>query len=212
MAADTTTRDQPIAKPKGRRRRKIVIILSVLLVFAVILGGLGYAASQMLLGPSEGTIVNSDPYARTRAAAPAVELEQFEGTYVTFAYPDSYTVQPPSKDNANSLETHTFVASGMMSKILTITVTKLPSGKLEDDASYYMRSLHPETYSLKPQMIQGDKVVLALDAKNSQQAAFWAHNTKDGGKLLTFTISSVSINSAETAQEYQKMLESIRWR
>jgi len=187
--------------------RRLIVAFIVLAV----LGAVSYVAYRMLIGPSEGTVAGIIPDNTVQPAA-APELEQFEGTYLTFAYPGNYVVRPPSSDDTHNLETHTFVASGMMHKILTVTVTSLPSGKLEDDTSYYMRSLHPETYQLKPEVIQGEKVVVAVDAKDSQEAAFWVHKSANGVNLLTFTVSSVTVGSAATAQEYQKMLESVRWR
>ena len=215
------------AVPK-RRWLKVSISIFIILSF---LGGLGYIAANMLVGPSEGTIVNSIPDAAP--AKRAVELEQFEGLYVTFALPSSFKPQPAKQDeanNPNSLETHTFVASGLMNKVLTLTVTKLPTGKLEDDSSYYMRSLHPEIYKLIPQVISSEKVIVAESSKDSQQSAFWVHaispaqipkssqatptaaGLQAGNKLLTFTISSVSIDSQATADEYKAMLNSIKWR
>ncbi|HEX8182538.1 MAG TPA: hypothetical protein VF575_02960 [Candidatus Saccharimonadales bacterium] len=193
-------------KPKRSLRNKFKRSIVLLFVTAG-LAGVVYICAQMLVGPSEGIIVNAIPENPSQTQS-AVELEQFEGVHMTFAYPNTYQVQPATKDNSNSLETHLLRASGMMSKILTVTVVALPSGRLEDDASYLMRSLHPETYKLTPQTIQGEKVIVALNEKDSQQAAFWVHQ----GKLLTFTITSVTINSEATAGEYQKMLESVRWR
>lgn len=203
----TDTAIQLTPKQPKSRKRKFAKWLTIFAVLSIMLGAGGYAASQMLIGPSEGVIVNAVPEFRSRAV-PAVEYEQYEGTYLTFAYPNTYKVQPANKDNPNGLETHTLIASGLMSKIVTVTASRLPSGRLEDDASYYMRTLNPQTYKITPQTIQGEKVMVALNAKDSQQSAFWAH----GGKLLTFTISSISINSEATMQEYQKMLESVRWR
>ena len=194
-------------KPRNRRRK---IIISILVIMLLMTGGATFALIKIMMGPAEGVVINSFPEARS--TEPVVELEQFEGKYLTFAYPNTFVVQPQRKDDTNNLETNTFIASGMMSKILTVTVTNLPSGKLEDDASYYMRSLNPQTYQMKPLTIQNEKVVVALNTKDSQQAAFWVHKSASGNRLLTFAVSSVSINSQATAQEYQTMLESIRWR
>jgi len=194
-------------KPRNRRRK---IIVSILLIMLLITGGATFALIRIMMGPAEGVVINSFPEARS--TEPVVELEQFEGKFFTFAYPNTYVVQPQRKDDTNNLETNTFIASGMMNKILTVTVTSLPSGKLEDDASYYMRSLNLQTYQMKAQSAQGERVVVALNTKDSQQAAFWVHKSASGNMLLTFAVSSVSINSQATAQEYQTMLESIRWR
>ncbi|HEX8226785.1 MAG TPA: hypothetical protein VF572_02860 [Candidatus Saccharimonadales bacterium] len=201
----------PVPKAAKRRKRKGLRRLITALVVLGILGGLGYAAARMMMGPAEGIIVTPIPEQRI-SQAPQVEFEQFEGSHITFAYPDTYEIQPPNKDNANSLESHTLIASGMMNKILTVVVTKLPSGKLEDDSSYYMRTLKPEIYQIKPLNVNGEKVMVALNAKDNQQTAFWVHKSADGSKLLTFTMSTVSINSEATAREYQAMLESVRWR
>ena len=228
MTADTTSKyNIETPRPKWRFKKLLIMILISVSIF----GGIGYIVARMLVGPSEGTIVNS--ISDAAPAKRAVELEQFEGLYVTFALPNSFKPQLAKQEEANNpniFETHTFIASGMMNKILTLTVTKLPTGKLEDDASYYMRSLHPETYKLTPQVISGEKVIVAVSSKDSQQSAFWAHVTsasqtprasqatptaaglQAGNKLLTFTISSVSIDSQATAVEYKAMLNSIKWR
>jgi len=208
VAENSGVRNQALPGKPRNRRRKIALICTLLFFCVVGVGGI--LLVKLMMGPAEGTVINSFPEARS--TEPVVQLEQFEAKFLTFAYPNTYELQPQNKDNVNNLETHTFIASGMMNKILTVTITSLPSGKLEDDASYYMRSLRPEIYQLKPLTIGNERVIIAVNAKDSQQAAFWAHKSPNGNKLLTFTMSSVSINSKETATEYQKMLESISWR
>lgn len=207
-AEDSTAEAPATSGRKPGRRKKLVGWLVVLIVLAG-LAGIGYAILRMIAGPSEGTIVNSIP---PPPKAATIQLEQFDGTNFSFAHPENYTLRPDKQTDPNSLETETFIASGMISKLLTITVSRLPSGKLEDDASYYMRSIHPETYKLSTQTIQGEKVMVALNSQDYQQAAFWVHKTAAGTKMLTFAISSISIDSAVTGQEYQHMLESIRWK
>lgn len=193
-------------KPVSHKRRKFKKLVITLIVLAVI-GGVGYfLARQMLVGPAIGTIITTVPV--SQATPPAEELQQFEGKYMTFAIPVSYEKQPQKPTESNSLESHTFVSSGMSSKIVTITVTSLPSGKLSDDASYYMRTLRPERYKMSEMTIMGEKVAIAENKEEYQRTAFWAH----AGKMLTFSISGISTDTQAVTAEYQKMLESIRWR
>lgn len=192
-----------------KRRRKKAIILGTLLVLLAGLTAAGFGVYRMMIGPAQGTVI-AEPGA-VSSPPPAPELEQFDGTYVSFVHPASYVQQPPQSDNNHTLETHIFLAAGMMSKVLTLTVTNLPSGRLEDDASYYMRSLHPEIYRISMQTIAGDKVALAMDSRDNQESAFWVHKTPSGPELLTFTLTTASINSQATGDEYQKMLQSVTW-
>ncbi len=180
----------------------------------ITLGVLCFFGYRMMTEPAEGIIVNSSDAVQA-PKQPVVQLEQFDGKNFSFAHPDSYVLRqnrPGDNNNPNSLESYNFVMSGMISKLLTVTVTALPSGKLEDDPSYSMRLLHSETYQAKPQTLQGEKVVVIQDKKDYQLVAFWAHTSGGSKKLLTFAINSISMDTSNTDTEYQKMLDSIRWR
>lgn len=191
---------------KKRRFGKLFRRLTILLIVFGVLGAIGFLGYRMMSGPAVGTIATVMPEMQTQDVQ-EVELEQFDGKYISFAHPTTYMQRVVKDPPPGSLENEQFVVSGMINKLLTIAVNNLPSGKLDDDASYHMRSIHPETYKITKLQVQGETVMLAVNATDYQQAAFWAH----GGKLLTFAISSVSMDTSDTNNEYQQMLQSIKW-
>lgn len=178
----------------------------VLLLVVVVVGFIGYRSVQSLLGPARGTVVTTVPVAPQ--VPPPVELEQFDGKYLSFARPITYELRTPKQAGSNSLESNTFISSGMVSKVLLVTVTSLPSGRLEDDPSYSMRTLNSDRYKIREIKVKGEKVMIAADATEHQQTAFWPH----GGKLLTFTLTGLSTDTAAVSEEYEKMLQSVAWR
>jgi hypothetical protein len=193
------------AKPKKRwSRRKTALLVTVLVIGA--LAAAGYIAKRSLTGPAVGTIITTMP-ASTRQQQ--VELEQFDGTQISFVHPQTY-IEQVSKPVPGELEHHIFVSSGMVSKVLTVVVTPLPSGKLEDNASYYMRAQNSAKYHVKTTVVKNEKVVIfsSNDGQQFQQTGFWPH----AGKLLTFTMSGVASDMPGMTAEYQDMMTSISWR
>jgi hypothetical protein len=202
---------QETTGPKVRAKRKLrkrTVVLIVLLLCVLAVGGIGYAFKSKLMGPSVGKVVTTLPSAQRQAQ---VELAQFDGTNFSFVHPITYieqtTKQPPVP---NEIESHIFISSGMVSRVLTTAVTKFPSGKFDDDPSYYMRAQNSAKYTMKTTVVKNEKVVIFTDANNQQyqQAAFWAH----GGKLLTFTMTGVSTDIPAMTAEYNDMVNSISWR
>lgn len=195
--------------PARPKRKKKIIVLIVVLALLMAVAAAGYAAVQTMMGPAEGVAITDVPVAKS--TTPPVELEQYDGTSISFVHPSSYKERPTKPDataSASLLETHTFISSGMVSKILTLSITKFPSGQLKDDASYYMRTLHPERYKITERVIKGDKVAIAANTQEYQLTAFWPH----AGKMLTFSLSGVTADTDTVNAEYNKMLDSVVWR
>ncbi len=180
-------------------------MLVMLLVIAGTVGA-GYRAAQAMFEPAEGTVVTTIPLAKP--VAPPIELEQFDGKHLSFARPVTYAAQSTRKPESNSLESATFIASGMASKVLIMTVASLPSGRLEDEASYIMRTLHPDRYKITEVKAKGEKVMVAVNAAENQTTAFWPH----GNKLLMLTLTGISTDTPVVQEEYHKMLQSVSWR
>lgn len=189
-----------------RRPSRRTIALTVVAVFVSIFVGTGYAVHTVMSGPAMGTVV--DNLAAVSRPVP-VELQQFDGKYFSFVHPMTY-IDQKSKPDPSSLESQMFVSSGMMRKIITATITNLPSGKLEDDSSYAMRLQNPDKYKIKYVVIKNERVAIAT-AKSSQefqQTAFWPHD----GKLLLFSMTGVSVEPAAMAVEHETMVRSFSWR
>ncbi|HSH55415.1 MAG TPA: hypothetical protein VK983_01155 [Candidatus Limnocylindrales bacterium] len=191
-------------KERTKKQRIMRRLVGTLLV----LSGLGvgvYSVLQMISGPAEGTVITSIPVSQNEK--PPVELEQYDGKYLTFARPVTYRPQSMKQQSAASLESQTFVATGMASKVLVVTVSTLPGQRLEDDASYSMRKLHPEKYKLQELKVKGERVVLASSQAEFQEVAFWPHQ----GRLLIFALSGMAAEREAVMAEYMQMLESVAW-
>lgn len=188
----------------GRKSRKRAALI-VLLVLLIIVSGIAYAANKLLTGPSNGTIVNNLPVVSSPSA---IELQQFDGTHFSFVHPMTY-VEQKLKPEAAVLESRSFVSSGMLRKVLTAAVTSLPSGKLEDDPSYTMRQQNPDKYQMKYIVVKNERVAIAtsVTSQEFQQTAFWPH----GGKLLTFTMTGVTVEPKAMAAEHEAMVNSVSW-
>lgn len=187
------------------RLKKWMVILAVVLLLA---GGGTYGARKFMSQPAVGTSISSLPSA---SRTTPVELEQFDGTLFSFVHPMSY-IEQITKPTANttSLESRTFISSSMVSKVLTITISKLPSGKLEDESSYVMRTQNPDKYKIRPTVLKNEKVLIATnnDGQQYQQTAFWPH----GDRLMIFTMTGAAGNAQAMTAEYQAMIGTISWR
>ncbi|HSH31283.1 MAG TPA: hypothetical protein VK963_01305 [Candidatus Saccharimonadales bacterium] len=156
--------------------------------------------------PAIGTITKSAP-PQGNVAEPEVELEQLDGRYISFTHPTSYKVSPKEPVNAAALEQYVLVSGSFPSKLLAVTVTRLPSGSLADDSSYKLRQLQSETYLEQKRRIDGDQVSLMIKRAGFERVTFWPHN----GMLATIVLSSGAPDQDELEQEYARILESWRW-
>lgn len=194
--------------PKKRRLGKRRMLLLVLLVILAAVAGGFFAMRQALNSPAVGNVVTTLPQSTRQAT---IELEQFDGANFSFVHPMTYIKQTTKQQPLpNEIESHTFMSSGVVSKMLIISLTKFPSGKLDDDASYYMRTQNPSRYKMRTIVVKNETVATFTDSSDQQyqQTAFWTH----GGKLLTFTLSGVAADTPSMTREFNDMVQSIGWR
>lgn len=194
-------------KPRRKLRKRWVVLIVLFILLAAAAGG-AYAARKTLTSPAVGNVVSTLPPV-TRDSD--VELQQYDGTAISFVEPMTYIEQAgKGQQLPNQIESHTFISSGVVSKVVTVTVSKLPSGRLEDDSSYYMRTQNPAKYKMKAIVVKNETVVIFrnTDTQQYQQTAFWAH----AGKLLTFNMSGVANDIPGMTQEFNDMVNSVTWR
>jgi hypothetical protein len=179
-------------------------------VIALSLAAMGAAAANYcahhISGPASGAVVTKQ--ARNSAQTNKVSTYQLEGDYLSFSYPNSFTVSPeqalaPGVSQQNRLSQ---VRDGSQS--LVLTVTNLPSGRLDDDPSYHMRTLHPETYALTQQTIGDNHLVIASRQDSFEKVAFWPHSNK----LATIALSGTTANLTAANAAFSDILRSVSWR
>lgn len=200
---------QPIAAPvKAKRKpRKKLIALLIFVVIILALGGAAYATRHTLTSPVKGSVVSTLPDDSKQSQ---VQLDQYDGTNFSFVHPETYIEQnPKAAPPAGEIEAHTFISSGMNSEVLTLAVTNLPTGNLNDDGSYSMRAQNSAKYKMKTVVVKNEKVTVfsATDSQQYQQAAFWPH----GGKLLTVALTGAASDVPGMTSEFNDMVNSITW-
>jgi hypothetical protein len=191
----------PIKTSRLRWRNRAVITLSLLVVSGVAIG----QVVRGLAGPAAGTTTTKQVSSTTKPKA--ASRYRLDGDFLSLTYPDSFTVVPNQTIDASMLQKNLLHRSSGGSLSLTVVVTSLPSGRLDDDSSYLMRSLRPETYQIAPQTVQGERVVVATRQDSFEEVAFWSH----AGKLATIALSGSTTDLAATRNLYQQVLQSVEW-
>jgi hypothetical protein len=164
---------------------------------------------RALMGPAEGSVITKPASVAAKSTeSQPVQLEQFDGTYISFVYPDSFTVNARATAEPPMLEKHLLVTHGVAVKLLTMVVMPLPHGGLQEDSSYLMRTQHPDLYQMRTVTVNGEPVTIAKKAGTFEQVAFWPH----GGKLLTIAISGSSSDTATDETMYTNIVKSVTWR
>lgn len=194
---------QPAPRPKiTRSRLRLVITLLVVLVGCTTAAG--YLAHG-LTGPAAGAVVSKQS-GDDRQSQPAGNYT-LSGDYLSFSYPNSFTASPDQQLSSGMLQQNKLLSTSGGSKSLVVTVTSLPSGQLDDDPSFYMRSLHPQTYQLTKQTIGDDQVVIASRQGSFEEVAFWPH----AGKLATIALSGTTTNQADALATFNQIVQSVGW-
>jgi hypothetical protein len=210
MAIHITIPTPTIKLPKLRRPKKMkrrTKLLTIMIVLVVLGGGGWFMYLKTLTGPAVGTVV------MTMAATekkPQVELEQFDGTNISFVHPMNFVEQSTkAQTNLTDIEHHNFLSTGMTGQYLTVVITKFAGSSLNDDSSYSMRIQDPKRYQRKTTVVKNEQVTVfsSDDGQQFGQVAFWQH----GDKLLTMSLTGIAGDNQTTINEFNAMVGSVVW-
>lgn len=129
------------------------------------------------------------------------------GLYVQLEYPGEFDQVARLQNDPTALEQYNIGSKASYRRTISVNVRKLESGNLSDDASYKLRSVHPEDYTETKQAVTGAKVSLMTKKDGHEQTMFWVQGTK----LLT--VSASSTESGDNVQAFLAVVrESVKWR
>jgi hypothetical protein len=161
---------------------------------------------KTLSGPAEGIIDNRANLTPNPAPQTPKDIP-VRGKYVNFTYLDSFRALPVSKPSSSQLESFDYVTKHSPFWELVVGVSSLPSGNLNDDGSYNMRSSAGVRYKLEHWDIKGVLVPVFSDTtENYSKVAFLAHS----GKLLSLALSG-SGDKVSMQAEQMRVLNSLEW-
>ncbi len=191
----------PARTARTIRRRRLITALIGITAGAILAG---YVA-RTLAGSASGTVVTK--HTASTSTPKHSSYYELDGDYLSFTYPDTFIARPNQEQGGATLQRNILYSNGAGILTLTVTVTSLPSGQLDDDPSYRMRTLHPETYALTPQTVQSEHVVIAKGIGSFEEVAFWPH----AGKLATIALSGSTASVTATEAVYSHLLQSVTW-
>jgi len=189
------------------RQSKHLRGLAALLTVAAIGAGAATYLLRTMAGPAAGIVIASSRKPADETASKAPGYYELDGDYLSFSYANSFTVQPAQAASPAQLQQNRLLSTSGGTKSLVVTVTGLPSGLLDDEPSYRLRFMNPQTYKLQPQTIQGERVIVASRLDGFEEVAFWPH----AGKLATIALSGTATNRATAEATYSRILHSVEW-
>lgn len=169
-------------------------------------------------GEATGTIHKGAVQTETKAIKD--EKVRFNGKYLSFAHSSKY--KPTASENAaedkdalkkeksSFLDSVLLVSySSIFSKKLAMSVQELPSGNLEDNASYKMRLSKPSVYVKSTLTVNNENVdVFTSDADVKEQGVFLRHN----GIIVSVVLSSTNDSLENMRDELSTIVKSIEWK
>jgi len=173
----------------------VAAMLVIIIIFVM------YAAG----GPANGTILKARPVQSTAITAD----KTLAGKYFTMPYPARYTEIPTGP--SSSLQSWILVGHQLTldqeSSKLSIVITALPAGGVQEDSAYKLYSAYPALYKLSQASYGHDPVVIAKRSDSSyQQTILWPH----GNYLLTISLTA-GTETAPLDNELQAMLSHLQW-
>jgi hypothetical protein len=191
---------------KIRSHRRSIVVTTVLI--AVCLTGL-VLVKQFISGSAEGSISVAQPAKKELAEPTALVAER--GTYASFNYPA--VLQPVKNETAVSpvLTNYSYVKSQFGSWQLSIQISTLPTGNLNDNGSYHYRKSVPGQYIFTSQIIKDKAIPLVTDKTSGafNRVAYLVGS----GKVATVSLMGGNGQDEERMNEaLQTILSSWQWR
>jgi hypothetical protein len=210
-AVDESTGDGEIPKviPEVKKKGKIHwVSWSVsLVIVGCVLGVIIIIFMKFLNGPATAQATPLTATQGIPTPEPKAGNGQLSGLYITMQYPGVFDQVSRVKNDNSALEQYNITSSGNYREQISVDVSQLPSGGLNDDSSYRYRSINPDLYTPSKATLQGEPVVLMTKSDNTEQTLFWVH----GGYELIIAITSSDVT--DNVKAYMSaIMPTIRWK
>ncbi|HVX58564.1 MAG TPA: hypothetical protein VG964_02395 [Candidatus Saccharimonadales bacterium] len=165
--------DKPFYKDKSAWIFTILLIIAAIAVFHI-------ARSFKQPRPAQHNIGSISTGTSAKSA-------HHDGRYVSFDYPSNYKLEPPDPQSGD-LENFSLTTLSAPIDSISISVTRLPSGNLNDASAYSIRTQDPNRYSLSSVTAGAHNYPVFTDSSGGYQKTAFALNDKT---LVTVSLSSV---------------------
>ncbi len=197
--------ETPPVRP--RRSRRLWGWLVGMVLIGVVFGLCIVAILRFVDGPvqASGRTLNQ---AKAKASpSPArAPINTLGGSQVELSYPAIFDAVAQVKTDPQAYEQYTIGSKENYRHQITVNVRPLPSGALEDDASYRLRQNSSIEYSPEPERFGGESVIIMTKADHAEQTLFWPHH----GKLLTISVTSGDPRD-DVGAILRETAKSVRW-
>jgi hypothetical protein len=198
-------RVKSLARPSSAKKIKRIalgaITLLVMGIFIIVHSMINQPANGYVQAASETNDQNSV------AAAEDNTTYQVNGKYLNFQYPGFFRPVPVEKPTGAQLSTFDYIAKSSPFWELAVQISSLPSGNLDNDGSYHMRSVSPDRYQRLSWTAGGSPVTVFADKNDGySKAAYIAHQ----GKLVSIALTG-SGDETRMDQVLQGVLNSLEW-
>ena len=160
-------------------------VVSVTLGVIIGFGMVGYL--KYVDGPVESKPSKSLAEVHKSVAPTPVPPNLLSGLAIEFQYPSIFDTLGQVKNDKQALEQYNIGSKADYSRTIAVDVRPLTSGQLEDDSSFRFRQLNTTDYTITPDKIGAEPVMLADKHDKSERTLFWAHQGKEVTVALTST-------------------------
>jgi hypothetical protein len=195
--------DQTPAKNGSGYGRRVVTGLAVMVVTAGALV-IGYFA---LLGTSsvKGEVKAPTPTPTTTHTT-VQKPQTLKANYFSLQYASTYMSQSSQNRDRQALEQFLLTANTFYDKEMAITIRNLPSGNVQDDASFKLRQVHSDEYQDTVVTTAVGPVHVMVKQAGGEQVAF----VPKGGVLATIALTTTGPDD-NLASEMKALLASFQW-
>ena len=176
---------------------------SIVLILIVILIAI---SRQYFNSPSAGTVSTKTVQTTTKASDTTLTIE---GKTFSFSYSSVFQPTTASSLASNDIEKFSFVTFQSSPWNLSIIVSNLPTGRVENDGSYNLRKTNPDIYT--EQVVSFNSNTMHIMTSNSggyNKVVFIGHGNIEA--VITLTSNS-SADSLIMDRALNQILSSWKW-
>ena len=160
----------------------------------------GFVAWAM--APNKGTVLESTNQSNKYGS----DKKQLNGKYVSFSYSGAYRLKKLTPGDYD-YEMYDLSANVGFDKHLSVDVSRLEGGELNNDTSYTARLYHPDVYSHNDILVNGHPAVIFIKNDDSERTVFISNGNKVA--ILAF-VSKGGLE--DISSEITAVLNSFHWK
>ena len=141
-----------------RYKKSVIVIMLFFVVSTIVLIVLYYQFSQH----SKATVINS-PYPTPTPSGVNLVPQSFTNEFVTFNYPNVMSFRPTPSFGQPIVSVISLSYPDTQTWLLSIEISNIPSGNLNDNGAYKLRISEPTIYELSETNINGTQIPIMID-------------------------------------------------